>query len=473
MSSIGRLRMTGRGRPQRWLLIAPRLETLYPLHPASYGYPITSPNNPKFLKTASPTSALFDSNIYPPLNAWSLLAIPPLDVKAPLPTYGENSRASNYSVEVSVSTLESLPTELLTLVLGFLPSNQDILTLGLSSPFLWTSVLSHIFSVLLKSIGLFAGTPIALIGTRTRLMPPSFPLSFFATSSESTAESMAAKAEIVASSIHHAENTFRTLLSKDIGEEAWTTSWIDIKKATFHRSSSKFYKNSSLEWRLTRSLYSSFRALRGHYTNSNLWYLRNLSRKQFVKARLTGLFGNITAYVPLPKELNVYGYRNWNENLEGRSTLTIDDVLIMKLSWSPIKTCRFEPNRLLECGEWAGDCLDMVSTIPDTWESDHREDYRRENFIRREDFNHIYETSNHTSERKDTEKRVEDKKWTDITPQIIKEASIIHGEIKYWQKRKLEMPFGRLEEHEVEDFKTGYFKRYGEILHGEDTIDSG
>ena len=103
-------------------------------------------------------------------DAWSKLARPAAGTNQ---TFSRGKRPSR----VPVSRLESLPAELLAMILSCLElSKDDIISLGMASEIWWSHTIQHIDKDYRRSpsVGPWAGTEIACTGSYLNKLPPSF-----------------------------------------------------------------------------------------------------------------------------------------------------------------------------------------------------------------------------------------------------------------------------------------------------------
>jgi hypothetical protein len=141
---------------QHWNLLVPGVQGQIPI----------ASNNKSIL-----ANLLSGSEKYPTFTAWDLLALPPNGAGVNL------ARLSTVQRHMSLSHLESLPSELISQIVGDEGlSMEDVMSLGLASDLLWIHVLTHIQ----RSAGvtdfppILAGQSIACIGTYVEDLPEPF-----------------------------------------------------------------------------------------------------------------------------------------------------------------------------------------------------------------------------------------------------------------------------------------------------------
>ncbi|KAG6993887.1 hypothetical protein G7Y79_00050g086240 [Physcia stellaris] len=157
---------TERG-PQCWAILVPRLQQQCSF--SSPRIPSFVTSQERFFMPPSPGGTLFETGDHV-WDAWSKLARPPRAAHDDsLQCYmTPHSRAR-------FSTIESIPAEMLSLVLGAPSlSRTDIVAFGLASPTLWPHALRQIAHDCRDSAASWAGAEIANIGTYLTELPPQF-----------------------------------------------------------------------------------------------------------------------------------------------------------------------------------------------------------------------------------------------------------------------------------------------------------
>lgn len=320
---------TERGGCQHWQIVAPRLKVRLE---------IKNKDNAYGLRRSSPSLILFNDQ---PWDAWSKLARPALFVPGK-----ENTRTVTRSMILrrpatfKLSKLESLPSELLTLILED-PSldREDVLALGLTSETLWAHVVHHVRQDCLRAATPLAGVEIACTGTYLVDLPDAFRKDdLFRLSVPCQGQGYMVEAR----NINWEATRHYTSLRASPGA-LWTTAFDIASAATTGIPSSlskKLFAELASNWLFAgRGTFSSL-ALKAP------WVLRNLTTKEYVHCRIGSTVKH--GYVTHPDVQN----------------LRVDDILLMRICWT--RKDHFSHNDSLEMrqpshqGKWAGHCFDIV-----------------------------------------------------------------------------------------------------------------
>lgn len=245
--------------------------------------------------------------------------------------------------KAELSSLESMPAELLTLVLGDSSlERQDVISLGFASDLLWLHVLQHIEKECPLDPAPWADTEIACTGTYLTDLPPSFEKDGLAHSSTGVStetwwgDQMGLARRINWAAVGNFEKPGENL------EDAWRDAFIgntnvapDIPKARLAR--------------MSRELFSVSSQIR-HSDIDGAWALRNLTTREYVRCR--------------PGQ-GPAGRRGLVDHPEAR-WLRLDDVLLMRICWTSLGHGGDDSEKLgIYRGQWAGHCFDIVALDAD------------------------------------------------------------------------------------------------------------
>ena len=313
---------------QRWHIVAPRLKVRLEIkNKNDYIYA---------LHDSSPSSILFNDQSW---DAWSKLARPALFVPGK-----ENTRTVTRSmvrrrpVTFQLSKLESLPSELLALILEDSSlEKEDVLALGLASETLWSHVVHHVRQDCLRAATPLAGVEIACVGTHLLDLPDAF-----------------RKGDLFRLSVPD-QNRWDIVEARNMNWEAtehytcltpspgtlWTTAFDATSTTTSGVSSSlskKLFAELASNWLFVGTTTSL--ALKAP------WVLRNLTTKEYVHCRTGSTVKH--GYVTHPDAEN----------------LRVDDILLMRICWTrddvyPLNNSA-KARQPYHRGKWAGHCFDIV-----------------------------------------------------------------------------------------------------------------
>ena len=322
-----RPRQTSR-TPQRWQILAPRLQQSHKLSRKNRHY------------TRTPIEVLFEGQDKP-WDAWSKLAKPVdfslLGQSAPLPKsrYGAKTTAS------SRSSLEYMPAELLKMVFDDETlEKHDIVALGLCSRSLWQHMLERVESAYRKSAAPWAGTEIACTGTNLTDLPESF------------------EKDNLAIDLATYKRRRWVMLARRFNWSAWREfkppkeSQLDTWRSALqvHRKTSAIPESC---WPRLEDDVSCTKLFPKVFAKDfpklspkrHGWVLRNLDKKEYVRICASS--------------------EHKGEHVVDDSNaqwLRLDDVLIMRICWTWTGSHRvdFEPSMDLHRGKWAGHRFDVV-----------------------------------------------------------------------------------------------------------------
>lgn len=305
---------TERG-PQYWHILAPRRQKIYRLSKDrnSYG-------------SNSPREILFNDELS--WNAWSKLAMP----ASPLRTQATQSTRRRKRTH-TLSRLESLPTELIELILEDpLLEKSDIIALGLTSETLWEHALQHIEKDCSRTQPSMAGIELACTGTYLTDLPESFEKDGLA---KSTVEIHPFGYMCEARKINRgATSKYQTV--NDGPEDLWKDAWkpeLILTAAISER----------LAGAMTMELMSRCSGLRGSSPNAP-WVLRNLTTQEYVRCR------------PGPGLTDRRGYIDHPNGFKVR----LDDALLLRICWTKVSPWTDKEGLGIYRGSWAGHCFDIV-----------------------------------------------------------------------------------------------------------------
>lgn len=295
---------------QKWSILAPRLRQINRF-----------PETPSFEKfSLDDESHENDDGIT--WDAWSKLA----RMTPTIHSHGVGLYRTRRMASVKPSKLESMPTELIGMVLGDSElEREDVMAIGLCSDILWLHVLRHIEKDSQKNIAPWAGTELACTGTYLTDLPPSFEKDNLAESSVafSTYGRMCR-----ARKINYAADKSYTQPAGD-PEQAWQSAF-DAKIAIMSTIPSTQVKY------LKQDLLSVCSRLPPNSLDAP-WILRNLSTREYIRCRPGAGVGGQRGFVEHPDT-------KW---------LRLDDALLMRIYWTyeHVDLCR---------GKWAGHCFDII-----------------------------------------------------------------------------------------------------------------
>ena len=251
------------------------------------------------------------------------------------------------SSSLAVSRLESLPAELLALILQQSSlEKSDILALGLTSELLWLHVLQHIKKICRRAVAPLAGVEIACTGTYLTDLPKPFVKDdLFKSSVRQTFRRGMCEARRINWAAREEYNAI-----DENPEETWRTAFEAHNLTTAGIPGSVAMKMAG-QFACTCSM-------PGGSDPDALWALRNLTTKEFVRCRPGTAFKGKHGYVDHPD----------------MPQLRVDDVLLLRICWTKFHPRRDSKVLRFRCGAWAGHCFDIVpieeaSTVPraDGW----------------------------------------------------------------------------------------------------------
>jgi hypothetical protein len=272
--------------------------------------------------------------------AWTKLA------KATFPTIDASGSAHANAIELSLAvlyeprtTIEVLPVELLALVLeDNVLTREDVLSLGLAFRNLWPHVLHHIATDCRKHGAPLAGVEIAVTGTYLTDLPPSFDNPDFAVPIKPSrirkyGINRMKPARLFNWTVWSEWEGF----DKEVGA-AWMYAW--------EGPSSAKVKKSQAEKRLMLTQMMSVCSPNYGGSSDQIWVLRNLTTKEYVRCRPGRT---------MPVE---HGYVDHVDVPD----LKIDDALLMRIAWSRKSMSPTDVGVLDELvrGPWAGHCFDII-----------------------------------------------------------------------------------------------------------------
>ena len=295
---------------QRWQIVAPRLRQN---HVLVLGTPFYN------------TSLLYDECAV--WDAWSKLARPAAGTN-------QTSLRRKRLSRGPVSRLESLPAELLAMVLSCPElSKDDIICLGMASEIWWSHTIQHIDKHYHRSpsVGPWAGTEIACTGSYLTKLPPSFNYDNLALNSVSITDR---GWMCTARKFNWAALQCFTSPEKD-DEQEWRAAF-DVHAA--HQPDIPKPRLAQMSEELL-SVSSTIRSSRVDAP----WILRNLITKEFVRCLPTA---------------DSQGRRGYVDHPECKG-LRLTDILTVRIIWTePFRSPGFPGLDL--CGRWAGHSFDIV-----------------------------------------------------------------------------------------------------------------
>lgn len=264
-------------------------------------------------------------------------------------------------LEGSKSRLETLPTELLDMVLkdtNLQPA--DVIALGLASRTLWLHVAAHIRSDCLNVLGMWAKTPFVITGSYLTSLPPTLYQHYPGMRNQEkafAAQSGGRHGPCPARRWNWAAHSHYTDVADTIGGKHWLCA-LDQHKAlmqlpfTVPPETRMLKVCDSLRTILTQHLLNPVSIRSG----SN-WTLRNLTTKEYVQLHVQ----------------NGEAARARAPHIKGLQQLTVDKILVMRCSWrweeqvvfagsgvfAPLDVPGTEEG--LSHHVWAGHCFDIVS----------------------------------------------------------------------------------------------------------------
>ena len=296
--------------PQRWQTVAPRLKQNH------------------VLVVCTPfcdTSLFYDECVA--WDAWSKLARPAAGTNQTILRRKRPSRGP-------VSRLESLPAELLAMILSCPElSKDDIISLGMASEVWWSHTIQHIGKDYRRSpsVGPWAGTEIACTGSYLTELPPSFNHDNLALNSVSITN----RGQMcTARKINWAALQCFTSPGKD-DEQEWRAAF------NVHAANQTNIPKPRLA-QMSEELLSVSSTIRSSTVDAP-WILRNLITKEFVRCLPTA---------------DSQGRRGYVDHPECKG-LRLTDILTVRIIWTqPFRSPDFP--QLDMCGRWAGHSFDIV-----------------------------------------------------------------------------------------------------------------
>jgi hypothetical protein len=243
------------------------------------------------------------------------------------------------------SRIESLPSELLFLILDDLSSDQkDGVAFGMSCERIWSHMLQHIESDCESRWDSIAGVEIACTGT----CPEDFPASFYRNELLSSTPRYSGGYSGEAFWTNNSAGREYSAVSDD-PEDSWFTACnsLDYRAAGIHTASAV---------RMAKEFATAcFVALDSSL--EDLHILRNLTTKEYVRfRRQIGTKGN-RAYVEHPDV----------------DQLRLDDLLLLRISWAGASHSQELEKLGVRRGVWAGHCFDIIPFNHDAVVSEHED----------------------------------------------------------------------------------------------------
>lgn len=301
--------MCGVSEPQRWGIFVPRLHQNHVWPSSNYALDLGGSSNVLFRT----------SNHW---NAWSKLVRIPSSAQD-----GSPQQYSSQYVISTISTVESLPSELLSLIISSpCLSKRDIIAFGLASPIFWPHVLRYISLDCKQPNTSWAGLEIAKIGERLTDLPINFMRdSLFASSIEILDP-------------HALQSPFSSLTARRLYDSAcerykpaapyphqqWMVAFTTHRNQSSETCKLDFF--SALNPILRKTLMKA-------------WLLRNLTTKEYIRCRF-----------------DIESQRAFVETWELR--LSIEDALELRFRWP--SSSNEPPHKGTGRDIWAGHCFDIV-----------------------------------------------------------------------------------------------------------------
>ena len=297
---------------QRWQIVVPRLKQN---HHLLLNAPFRNAQEKSFVRNGA-------------WDAWSTLAIPAARTDRIFSKGKHHSRGP-------VSRLESFPAEILAMILSCPElSKNDVISLGMASETLWSHTIHYIDKDYRHSpsVGPWAGSEIACIGSFLTGLPPSF-----------KKYDLDLRCVVICTTEMTSLGTLRHFTSprKD-DEQEWRVAFNN------HATNQTNIPKTRLA-QMSKDLLFVASTI-GSSPADAPWILRNLTTKEFVRC--------------LPRA-DSQGRRGYIDHPEIKG-LRVDDVLMMRICWT-IRWCT-------PCsGQWAGHSFDIValdgnsSAIGEAW----------------------------------------------------------------------------------------------------------
>lgn len=243
-----------------------------------------------------------------------------------------------------ISTLESLPTELLDLIFEYLERPSKI-TLGLCSTLLWNTVVIHSRNELRSQLGCWAGSPLICAAQDSENLPESI-------------------GDILSESIdgEDSHNTSASRLARAIGSYQETESQ-DVSKS-WQTALSDVLSREPVTPSLTSELTSSLAtALHVPYTQiGEYWFLRILTAHEFIRLQCGKPLWPLKAAQPS-------GPSSPFLHVEDEPYFGLDKALLMQIARSSRSVGRSTIQ-----GPWAGHSFDVVPSRAHDLEHDEWRD---------------------------------------------------------------------------------------------------
>ena len=235
------------------------------------------------------------------------------------------------------SLLESLPTELLDIILDDEElEKEDIMAVGLASETLWMHALRHVEKQYMSTRAPFAGVEVAVTGTHLRDFPESFDADDMAKSSVGSLNIRRGRGGTIMP-IARAVN-WAALRTYEVVETSLEREWIPA--CHIHDTATLVISKKCFSG-LLDELRSRCSSLYGGDLSA-VWVLRNLTTKQYVECHPRAAWRGASGIINHPLADN----------------MSIDDVLMLRTCWT--KEALSGTNYR---GQWAGHSFDLVPAV--------------------------------------------------------------------------------------------------------------
>lgn len=312
--------------PQRWQIVVPRVRQILRLPGASW-------------TATPPDSVLFNHNI--DLNWWVKLAKPARSSHSQHVHHGE--QAARLGQRTKLSRIETLPPELLTMILEDGLTKRDLIAVSLSSHILSLHVLHQIDHDSRGSAAPWAGHELACTGTHLTDLPEAFEIGGLFHSSVNLYGGGPLH-PLLNMRLARAINWAAEAQYRPVPEDA-EVQWRGAldEQASLVTGGQEYDRLFRLKTAVLKLLAARWPSASGTH-----WMLRNLTTKQYARCRPT-----------LPGSAQCIGYID--HSATGANPLRVDDVMLMYIGWTVIPL-QEDSNNLRMCrGAWAGHCFDIVS----------------------------------------------------------------------------------------------------------------